>query len=258
MIRQAFDGLYQLGIKPVSNNTIVYRFDSIKNALKVLTNETIYFEDPKKFNDPFELHSGFFTLNFDNFQPWLDKQTLPIAEKMKLLELKDRDSKKLEEICFNFTEEYKSSHGIYCLSKIHKNLLMWSHYADKHKGVCFGFEFNPDLLVDKGISITSVQYTTNLNPVDFFNKPPLYHLIWLNTKSLCWEYENEIRMIKYNYVGIEHIDLANIKEIYFGASSEPNDIARIKKIVSDKKLKVRLHKYDLSNDSYELVLKEID
>ena len=34
MIRQAFDGLYQLGIKPVPNNTIVYRFDSIKNALK--------------------------------------------------------------------------------------------------------------------------------------------------------------------------------------------------------------------------------
>lgn len=35
-----------------------------------------------------------------------------------------------------------SSAGICSFSKARKNQLMWSHYADEHKGVCIGFREN--------------------------------------------------------------------------------------------------------------------
>jgi len=30
--------------------------------------------------------------------------------------------------------------GITCFSKVRDDILMWAHYADKHKGLCFEFD----------------------------------------------------------------------------------------------------------------------
>jgi len=36
-------------------------------------------------------------------------------------------------------EKKKQTTFVTCFSEVENNLLLWSHYADKHKGACIGF-----------------------------------------------------------------------------------------------------------------------
>lgn len=41
---------------------------------------------------------------------------------------------------FNRSEKDKSL--ISCSSELNNEVLMWSHYREKHKGICIGFNFS--------------------------------------------------------------------------------------------------------------------
>lgn len=75
--------------------------------------------------------------------------------------------------------------GILCFSKTWKNPVLWGHYADKHKGICLGFEV-PRAVLEK------VDY------VDFrFPRPKVLDEIFMKkllfTKFAHWQYEQEYR-----------------------------------------------------------------
>lgn len=81
-----------------------------------------------------------------------------------------------------------------CFSKVYDNILMWSHYADSHKGIVLSFdtfldywedEFHEMEYSNKRISLPTLE--TNQN--DY---------VWnmLTSKSLNWSYEQEYRMIR--------------------------------------------------------------
>ena len=59
--------------------------------------------------------------------------------------------------------------GVICFSKNWSNPLLWSHYADKHKGICLGFDVRDDKL-------------DQLVKMDYIN----------NKKELCYELEKEV------------------------------------------------------------------
>lgn len=93
-------------------------------------------------------------------------------------------------------QRFVSQSSVICFSAIPDNILMWAHYADKHKGYCLGFHS-----VDLKASLYCVDYSeTDLRPL--IN---LSHEEWLShdfsrkilmVKSNFWRYEEEIRMIK--------------------------------------------------------------
>ncbi len=41
----------------------------------------------------------------------------------------------------NFIDR-RTKAGIYSLSKSYNENLMWTHYANKHRGYCLGFDYN--------------------------------------------------------------------------------------------------------------------
>ena len=64
------------------------------------------------------------------------------------VELKDKAVRK----AFQAVRDHMcANRGVICFSRGWHNPLLWSHYAEKHHGVCFGFEL-PD------VNITSVLY----------------------------------------------------------------------------------------------------
>ncbi len=88
------------------------------------------------------------------------------------------DAKKLVRIC--------------SLSKNYDNPLLWTHYADEHKGICIALE----------VPTSSVWYKM---PVNYSSSPPslnnkIKHQDWVNTifstKSDFWSYEQEVRYIR--------------------------------------------------------------
>jgi hypothetical protein len=80
-----------------------------------------------------------------------------------------------------------SRFGVLCLSEKKDDLLQWSHYADRHKGICLGFDLG------NGGKFAPVKYVA-----DRFRFPTKLDedFMWklLSTKSLHWSYEKEWRV----------------------------------------------------------------
>jgi len=138
---------------------------------------------------------------------------------------------------------FAEHNGINCFSKSWNNLLMWAHYANKHKGLCLGFDI-PDELV------CEVNYTMELPSADeFFRELStstnlLTHIDefkkkFMLTKSSDWNHEEEYRaFLKLentetdgNYY-INFSDQLKLKEVIIGVKSSLT-AARVKRAVGD-------------------------
>jgi hypothetical protein len=89
--------------------------------------------------------------------------------------------------------------GMLCLSKNISSPAMWAHYADKHRGVAFEFEFNDETMC----SLDKVDYKSSIRviitPDDNLNNPDLFRKkgeALIKQKAPCWEYEGEYRIVR--------------------------------------------------------------
>lgn len=96
-------------------------------------------------------------------------------------------------------EEINNSKGLICFSKSWSNPLMWGHYAEKHTGICLGFDI-PDKLLNP------VVYAKRLLKLEIEPEKELYKLSknvvnkLLRTKFYDWKYEAEMRL----FVELDH------------------------------------------------------
>lgn len=81
--------------------------------------------------------------------------------------------------------ELSKTTGLICFSKNWTNPLLWGHYADKHKGICLGFDI-PDL------HLTKVDYVSARIPAPTVIDEPFMKGL-LATKFEHWRYEEEYR-----------------------------------------------------------------
>ena len=79
-------------------------------------------------------------------------------------------------------------YGLLCFSMKWHSPVLWSHYGDKHEGICLGFDV-PDQ------KILPVNYQTDRISVSVSDLTEASLLEILSTKYLDWSYENEIRVI---------------------------------------------------------------
>ena len=100
---------------------IAYHFISDEYALDVISSQWIKLSLFQDLNDPFELLS----VDLPNEQA-------------------RREARK-------FKEFMAKQYGILCFSKNWTNPLLWSHYANRHKGVAFQFELNSDIDCENNI-----------------------------------------------------------------------------------------------------------
>ena len=84
--------------------------------------------------------------------------------------------------CISFTEQKES----------YKNMLMWSHYADSHKGVAIGYKFTESFI---GKYLYQVKYSEILSLTK--NTTCIEEVIegYFLNKTQDWSYENEYRII---------------------------------------------------------------
>jgi hypothetical protein len=114
--------------------------------------------------------------------------------------------------------------GLICFSEDWENPLLWSHYADKHRGICLGFEGRDSIL-------KKVRYAKRRLPL----KLPLTNetadrLLW--TKYWDWKYEREWRIWlklderdgdSYFYKFESQPDLLRLREVIVGPLCETTE-----------------------------------
>lgn len=79
-------------------------------------------------------------ISFNAFQR-ISKDFFASATKAEEIRLGYVDGKDLLK---RSTDEILNGFAYYCMAKKPDNILMWSHYADSHKGVCFRFDLLQD------------------------------------------------------------------------------------------------------------------
>lgn len=83
--------------------------------------------------------------------------------------------------------------GLLCFSRNWSNVVQWSHYADRHSGICLGFDVADD-------AVRPVTYRKNrqrLNMKKLFDDQAQGEKMlaqYMGLKAVDWAYENEVRM----------------------------------------------------------------
>ncbi|MCS6116231.1 DUF2971 domain-containing protein [Shewanella baltica] len=210
-----------------------------KNQLSALAQKKIWYSKPAGFNDPFDTR---FSVT--------GKKHVYVQEtdSQKLRQMFDEDMndavvhKKVSlEVALDQFRTGIEELGILSLANSNTNLLMWSHYAAEHKGMCLEFERNADTKLSDSEAAKPIHYTDNhptlsakalLNQVDTLSSQRRI----LYSKSKHWEYEQEWRHIV-EYGNQLHSWPAPLIAVYFGCKAEEPDINLVKSVISDPKVK---------------------
>ena len=83
-------------------------------------------------------------------------------------------------------------YSVQCYSRSWNNVLMWSHYGDRHKGICLGFDI-PDDLTREVQYLESPELVENVADASTEEKIRLIDLL-MGAKYHGWSYEQEIRV----------------------------------------------------------------
>lgn len=193
-------------------------------SLSDLINREITLVHPSSFNDPFDtlvLH-------------WKEQLEHRCAEKTHVAPYK----KSFDYYRIRSFSEDKGR------NKAYKNILMWSHYADNHRGFCVKYSFAESFVnnEDMALFFRPVIYKNSSEKVnidiDSFDSDLAYC-----TKNHSWKYENEIRLIGYLpntnsfYSPIPMGGFCKIEAIYFGVRASKQNIETIKQILKDENVR---------------------
>lgn len=204
----------------LTKNQTIYKYESFNTALcNIIVGGTFMFTHPSNFNDPFDCCEYLFKpeLTDQMLQETVNRSfSTELNEKLEVVKQNLRES---ENVAITIKQE-KDKYRLSCFSKKRDKVLMWSHYADKHNGICVGFKFpydHPEKFV-----LCNAKYLKKIEPLDgnvsFFEAS----LHWITSKSKLWCYEDEVRAI-FKTSSMENLELLNfdrtyINEILFGCN----------------------------------------
>ena len=126
---------------------------------------------------------------------------------------------------------------------------MWSHYAQKHEGICLGFNLTPII----GQFIMSVRYVKTLEPIPYWKFKDKALPLWLFTKSHVWKYEDEIRSLFLDMHGLINFDKRALKEIHYGLKTSDNQISKLESLLNIKDYnQIDSYKLAINQSTYDI------
>lgn len=243
-----------------------YKFrQTTETTEKIISNEEVFFASPLSFNDPFDSQTE---ISFRGTQEQFQEAFLRSAKQFHSAS-EMPSLKKLAKQIYNdpkrkrtIAEQMRGSQqaridklGIYCISEVNDNMLLWSHYTDCHKGICI--EFN-DSILSLGRA-KKVNYSDTYPELNYFTSTPDElddgTVYW---KSYDWVYEREWRVVTAN-LGSRVVKLPNnaITAIYFGCVCSQETIERYRSLVKMKNFEIKLFSTRKAAGRFALEFNEI-
>lgn len=295
----------------------IYKYTSLKIAIKILESNAVALNNPQNYNDPFDS-----VIDFDNddieksisivveyyliqeFLKLLNNKNIKVGFLTKLIMKWDRfginlnlkiskknkyyDSISRAQALTKFVVRYAAQKGensfdelkekftseiiqkvkevrnnalISCFSKRYDSILMWSHYGDKHKGICVEFDRPDKDFLDVKYSKKRCKfdledttrrvlgYMLSNEEVDVNDKGLIRCISEpFIVKSLDWRYEEEIRCIlSPNTEGVIVGDELNlytmptrITKIYIGCKvdNKSNEYEELLRIANERNIEI--------------------
>lgn len=225
------------------------------NTVKLLEDGELFFSKPSAFNDPFDSKVDYDTNASENeIRDYLHRQRLPHYLIDNVLQQIKAGAVNLKAFSFHGASGYADLLNIFCLSKTATNILMWSHYAKDHTGICIGLKVHiAGNSLNVKVSPNQVLplyagHSNSLIPAVYVEyddaKPKPYNIFksdyndlspFFLRKSKLWEYEEELRLMVFDRLMIQNpvqVPKSELLEITFGLKSDPKLIQKVRDIVA--------------------------
>jgi hypothetical protein len=256
----------------VTHPTRLYKYRPLNEwTISTIVNSAIYFSTADGFNDPFDCrlrysYDGTDTEWREALQKLVRRTSPQIshAEAIRIVTEKmnaglHRDETALDQMWDGIQSQHRPKNGILCLAASPKNILMWSHYADSHKGCCLEFStatrpFSRALPVKY-----SPQYPRN-RLIDFIGDSPdevgdKHAELTTYTKSALWKYEAEWRVRSFPQgPGLYKFDKRLLTGIVFGYWMADDHKDMLRRLVSGRNPKVNLFQARPKGRKFEVEL----
>lgn len=234
---------------------LIYKYVSFnQNSLAIFINCELYFADAESFNDPFDtklnLYEGL--IIFCNEHHY----AMP------------KDDTVIRRQCSEAEAELKRT-GILSMSEVENEILMWSHYADQHRGFCIGFSLEGlrddfgtrqhpaeyDVQYDEPKPFSSLLKTyerSNHTPFEFLDAD-IYRILF-QYKHENWRYEKELRFL-YRKIGPVKYAPINLKTVSYGVMTPSYHKKTLNNIIISKSEFEHVKQYQMKRLPGELGIK---
>ena len=202
----------------------LYKYRSLSGSsrdrtIKSISENEVYFASRSQFNDPLDC-------------------------KLKVHSLSTQEQAEIDSTL--------DATGMFCLSEVNDNPLMWSYYADSHKGVCIEYSTSENQLF--GCDLTPVHYAKSYPKLSSADYPDsAYVRKYLSTKSDHWEHEREWRII-YDKLGVQIAPPEDLTAVILGCEVSSDDLGQILQAVNNRSERTAVHQASLDDRSFLLLV----
>lgn len=266
-----------------------YRDCSFYN-LENLKNDVVRLSTANSFNDPYDCgltHNLLHPLKRMLLHAFIDKyvvgkniteeeitklknMTLETAiERMlgkeKFNEIKDELSQYLEDEIEsieyreikNKVELFQQESLVSCFSENMNSILMWSHYADNHKGFCIEYDFSNHSLTESLHPVIYSDKIFDISPYiidrNRFSNPSVNIYAAIN-KSKSWSYEQEWRLV-FQGTNPHNYTVPRAKSIFLGSKINNDDKQKLLNIANQNNISV--YQMKIHPREYKLIPEQI-
>lgn len=177
-------------------------------SLVNLKNREIWFSMPAKFNDPYDcaIEIGTSPISEEEcyklFKKYREKKKDQIIYDLDYLtngKPNEKFKEKVQNGLLNAFKDRKKTmlydRGVACFSEINNNLLMWSHYANGHRGFCLKFDTRFEPFKTNVKKIQYRNYVPSVSPANvLMGNVEKVMMPMITIKSSQWSYEKEWRL----------------------------------------------------------------
>lgn len=238
---------------------------SVARAEDVLLRSQLWLSAPQDFNDPFDCQAEMIEeknalkrrIKVDQILRRFEPNLSGLKRKRRVDQLMTRAPSEWFETISKVIQDDVRSLGVVCFSDNPRSLLMWSHYARNHTGICYQYESLNDL--NLFVRAMQVEYTKIYPTFNAFTYRDDDSIKMLLTKYKDWEYEKERRIVApggaHRYLSFSPSALTGV---ILGARTTDSEISALLEIIKAREAqelpRIRVFQIRQHRSSYRLTI----
>jgi hypothetical protein len=249
----------------------LYKYESLTvQTLRNLKGQVLYFGSPQDFADPYDcaLTPNIRTPSDAEVESvrklYLEKPSTSSLEREQLESVSDVEFRdilmRMSDLFEKHVSEFRKERGVTCFSEVNDDLLMWSHYGGRYKGICLEFstESRPFDTFDKIRQVHYVETPPELDLARILVERDFGAIIddLFCTKSVSWSYEREWRAI-HKTAGQEYIyPTEALTGVFFGPDIDARSMEIVCLILRSQNESVRFWRGTCSTTEFRVLFSE--
>jgi hypothetical protein len=226
-----------------------------------------WLSSPVDFNDPFDMSAKFIVIGTPSEKRRRIKEILNFqgrswSEQRKLLpRLMAKADEELARLGQAAHQKYVERAGVYSFGGDPRNILMWSHYAGNHSGVCLLFEVARD--IETFAHTVTMKYSQDYPVINWVTGFHEGLVAVIERKHEGWRYEKETRIVHYFETARRYVPFKPeaLQAVIIGCRATGEAINQLNELISER----RSHSLSLPKlycalqheSKYKLVIKRI-